>query len=233
MSQWYYLTDRQERVAVNADQMPALALTGILRPGSLVWQKGQKDWVPCSEVRPEIFTGEAKGARQGYLPALPAGVEAAVVTSLARPLASGSQWFRWLGVIWVFAGIVMIIGGGILSWQMRNGLPEALARNPAMPPGLDLTNYLWINAISVAVAAVVYIWLGILLMRVAAQATQAADEGNAAALLKAQSILSRCAMILVLLTLIAGLFFSGFAMWQGYRAYKQKKEAPPVPAVSL
>src|SRR5262245_34207648 len=48
MSEWYYARNNQQRGPVSAADLRAMAASGDLRPGDLVWQEGMTQWQPAS-----------------------------------------------------------------------------------------------------------------------------------------------------------------------------------------
>ena len=49
--QWWYAVDGQQQGPVSSAELKQLADSGQLKPTDLVWQEGQADWAPASNVR--------------------------------------------------------------------------------------------------------------------------------------------------------------------------------------
>ncbi len=52
---WYYITDSNQRKQAHADELPLLEVQGKIKPSTLMWTDGMKDWQAAVEVRPELF----------------------------------------------------------------------------------------------------------------------------------------------------------------------------------
>lgn len=52
---WYYLSPEGERIAVAEKDLAVLVGSGTIHARTLVWRKGQEEWLSCGEVRPELF----------------------------------------------------------------------------------------------------------------------------------------------------------------------------------
>ncbi len=106
---WFYVTDSQEKLAVEEDEFPALARTGAVRPQTLIWKEGLKDWASCGELKPEIFSTPAGNG---------AGVGRDETGSLLR------QATRPLCAAWAWLVPVQV---GVLSWLVLNVLSAIMA----------------------------------------------------------------------------------------------------------
>lgn len=99
---WYYLDPKGERTAVEEKDLAVLVGAGSIHARTLVWRKGQKEWLSCGEVRPELFHpghGGLAGADLGRS-------EVAALVSAAG-LRSGE--IRWLGwSLFLFAAVLLI-----------------------------------------------------------------------------------------------------------------------------
>jgi hypothetical protein len=56
VADWFYARGGQQQGPVTLDGLRAMAATGQLAAGDLVWRNGTADWKPAGEV-PEIFVG--------------------------------------------------------------------------------------------------------------------------------------------------------------------------------
>lgn len=135
---WYYVSDRQERLAVPEDQMSALAGTGILRPTTLVWTRGMAEWVSAGELKPELFLNTAAVYRPGVPEA-----DAGLVGDLARTLRTYAGWVEVSGWLHGLAAVSCVAAGtvvGYFAWRRPERLEawtadlapafQALGRQP-------------------------------------------------------------------------------------------------------
>jgi hypothetical protein len=53
--QWFYGQDGTQRGPIDLEALRALAASGQLRPHDLVWRQGMTDWLPATQVMPELF----------------------------------------------------------------------------------------------------------------------------------------------------------------------------------
>lgn len=57
--QWFYGQDGTQRGPIDFVALKSLATLGQLRPHDLVWRQGMPDWLPASQVMPELFAAAA------------------------------------------------------------------------------------------------------------------------------------------------------------------------------
>ena len=60
--QWFYGQDGAQRGPIDLEAIRALAASGQLRPRDLVWRQGMTDWLPATQVMPELFATAAADA---------------------------------------------------------------------------------------------------------------------------------------------------------------------------
>ena len=132
---WYYVSDRQERLAVPEDQLPALAGSGVLRPTTLIWKKGMDAWISAGEVKPEWFLAGAVPAG-GTVEAAPLGIAASdggLVAELARTLRTYAGWVEvsgWLHGLTAVACVTVGTAMGYFAWMKPDRLLEWARRAP-------------------------------------------------------------------------------------------------------
>lgn len=132
---WYYVSDRQERLAVPEDQLPVLAGSGVLRPTTLIWKKGMDAWISAGEVKPEWFV-EAPGPAGGAGDTAPLTIAAAdggLVAELARTLRTYAGWVEvsgWLHGLTAVACVAVGTAMGYFAWMKPDRLLEWARRAP-------------------------------------------------------------------------------------------------------
>ncbi len=227
MQQWYYLTDRQERLAVSEDQMSGLAATGLLRASSLVWKRGMKDWVPCGEVKPEIFTAATRSLAQSSVPGLSVEAETALVARLALPLARYRIWFRLLGVLFILSSFWNFVATGVLVWNLISGRQLDSLTGPLAAAGEGNPQLMWFIAVIIFIVGGIYFWVGLELILSAARARRAAAGGHAESLAGAQAALGRSAMIGVIATMLLITATTSYMAWRVYQNSRAGAVVPP------
>ena len=221
---WYYVSDRQERLAVPEDQLPALAGSGIVRPTTLIWQKGMGSWVSAGEIKPELFTAVPEGTVDGQR------LESAgVVGELARTLRIYSGWVEvsgWLHALTGVACVAVATAIGYFAWQNPGRLVEWGQRMPASLR--SILDYPWVAAGALALT-------GLLLLFTAAQLI-----GGAARARRAEQLRSREELRIALrsvgsffrstvLTLLLGLLLLAGALLYQFRPWQKEKSPPAAP----
>lgn len=53
--QWFYADENRGQHAVNADDLPHLIASGVIRAGTLVWNESMTDWRPAAQALPDLF----------------------------------------------------------------------------------------------------------------------------------------------------------------------------------
>ena len=218
---WYYVSDHQERLAVPEEQLSSLAGSGIVRPTTLIWQKGMTEWVSAGEIKPELFH------------AAPAGhvVESSgLVMELARTLRMYAGWVEVSGWLHGLTGVACIAVGtamGYFAWLK----PDRLAEWGERAPRILRSGFTYPWATTAVLGG-----LGLLLLFTAAQLI-----GGAARVRRAEHLHSRDELRIALrsvgsffrstvLTLLLGLLVLGGAVLYHYRPW-QKMAVPAQPPV--
>jgi hypothetical protein len=222
---WYYVSDRQERLAVPEDQLPALAGSGVVRPTTLIWQKGMAEWASAGEVKPELFQVVAEGPVGGD-----AVESSGLVGELARTLRVYAGWVEVSGWLHGLTGVACVTVGtamGYFAWLKPDRLVEWGKRMPAaLRP---LRDYPW--AVTGALA-----FMGLLLLFTAGQLI-----GGAARARRAEQLRSREELRIALrsvgsffrstvLTVLLGLLLLAGGLLYHYRPWQKEKVSPPAPA---
>jgi hypothetical protein len=221
---WYYVSDRQERLAVPEDQLPSLAGSGIVRPTTLIWKKGMAAWVSAGEVKPELFQVAPDGAVEGEK-----AESSGLVGELARTLRIYAGWVEVSGWLHGLTGVACVAVGtamGYFAWLKPDRLVEWGKRMPAtLRP---VTDYPW-------VATGVLALMGLLLLFTAAQLIGGAARARRAERLRSREEL-RIALRSVgsffrstVLTLLLGLLLLAGGLLYHYRPW-QKASLPAAPA---
>ena len=219
---WYYVSDRQERLAVPEDQLPALAGSGVVRPTTLIWQKGMAEWVSAGEVKPELFQWVQE---RGQTPE-----STGLVMELARTLRVYAGWVEVSGWLHGLTGMACVALGtalGYFAWLKPDRLTEWGQR---VPPVLRAVfAHPWASVAALAL-------LGLLLLFTAAQLI-----GGAARARRAEKLRSREELRIALrsvgsffrstvLTLFLGLIVIAGAVLYHYRPWQKSDAPPPTPA---
>ncbi len=55
---WYYADETQSQNIVPEEALAGLVTSGVIQPTTLVWNEQLPNWVPCRDIRPDLF-GEA------------------------------------------------------------------------------------------------------------------------------------------------------------------------------
>jgi hypothetical protein len=222
---WYYVSDRQERLAVPEDQLPALAGSGIVRPTTLIWKKGMGEWISAGEIKPELFQALPEGTMEGE-----SGVSSGVVGELARTLRIYAGWVEvsgWLHAVTGVACVAVATAVGYFAWLKPDRLAEWGKRLP--DPLRFAMDYPWASAGTLAFA-------GLLLLFTAAQLI-----GGAARARRAEQLRSREELRIALrsvgsffrstvLTLLLGLLLLAGVLLYHFRPWQKEKAPPPASA---
>lgn len=221
---WYYVSDRQERLAVPEDQLWGLAGSGVLRPSTLMWRRGQGEWISAGELKPELFRGGAPEE---------AGESSGLVVELARTLRSYAGWVEFSG--WLHGGtavgcVAMGTAVGYFAWRR----PERLAEwARGVPESLrPLLEEPWATVGGLAAIALVLFFMGAQLIGGAArvrraEALRSREELRLA--LRSVGSFFRCTVV----SLLLGLGVLAGAVMYHYRPGARPKvpAAPAAPAV--
>ena len=216
---WYYVSDRQERLAVPEDQLPDLAGSGVVRPTTLIWQKGMTAWVSAGELKPELFQAGQEGA--------PMVESTGLVMELARTLRLYAGWVEVSGWLHGATGVICVAVGtalGYFAWFRPERLAEWGQRVPAtLKPAME---HSWVSVGGLALLS-----LGLLF-------TAGQLIGGAARARRAEHLRSRHDLRIALrsvgsffrstvLTLLLGLLIIAGAVLYHYRPWH--REPPPAP----
>ena len=225
---WYYVSDRQERLAVPEDQMLALAGSGVLRPTTLVWCKGMAQWVSAGEVKPEIFgAGEDGGFPGGAGETVE---DRGLVMELARTLRTYAGWVEvsgWLHGLTGVAGVALGTAVGYFAWLRPERLAEWSRRVPdSLRPLLE--HPWWTVGSLAAVALLLFFMAGQLI-------------GGASRVRRAEQLRSREDLRIALrsmgsffrstvITLFLGVVLVAAAVLHHYRPWQKPGAPAPPPA---
>jgi Domain of unknown function (DUF4190)/GYF domain 2 len=55
---WYYADETQKQNIVPEEALAGLVAEGVIQPTTLVWNEQLPNWVPCREIRPDLFGGD-------------------------------------------------------------------------------------------------------------------------------------------------------------------------------
>ncbi len=226
---WYYVSDRQERLAVPEDQLVALAGSGVLRPTTLVWQKGMPAWVSAGEVKPEIFQ-DGPGQHTGS--AVASAESGGLVAELARTLRGYAGWVEVSGWLHGATGVVCVAVGtaiGYFAWLKPERLTEWGKR---VPPLLrPVMEHPWATVGGLALAALLLLFMAAQLIGGAARARRAEQLGSREELriaLRSMGSFFRSTV----LTLLLGLLLLAGALLYFYRPVKTSGPPAPEPAAA-
>ncbi len=221
---WYYVSDRQERLAVPEDQLLALAGSGVLRPTTLVWQKGMPAWVSAGEVKPELFSS-APGRQAD--PAVESAESGGLVAELARTLRGYAGWVEVSGWLHGATGVACVAVGtaiGYFAWLKPDRLTEWGKR---VPPLLrPVMEHPWATVGGLALVALLLLFMAAQLIGGAARARRAEQLGSREELriaLRSMGSFFRSTV----LTLLLGLLLLAGALLYFYRPVKTS--GPPAP----
>ncbi|MEQ1839621.1 MAG: DUF4190 domain-containing protein [Verrucomicrobiales bacterium] len=56
MMQWYYADESDQQRPVAEEDLGGLAASGVIKPGTLLWNETMADWKRAAEVRPDLFS---------------------------------------------------------------------------------------------------------------------------------------------------------------------------------
>lgn len=113
---WFYAKNRQQRGPVDDGEFDRLIAAGEILPTDLVWQPGQPQWRPLSEIRPGAITVPAAAAAVPPAEAAPAAapVHAAVTAAAAATAASAARAARPYAAAPAAAAGPVGVGGWLL-----------------------------------------------------------------------------------------------------------------------
>ncbi len=220
---WYYVSDRQERLAVPEDQLWGLAGSGVLRPSTLLWRRGQGEWISAGELKPELFRG---GALEE------AGESGGLVVELARSLRGYAGWVEFSG--WLHGGtavgcVAMGTAVGYLAWRRPERLAEWSGRVPeVLRPLLEAP---WATVGGLAAVGLVLFFMGAQLIGGAGRVRRAErlrSREDLRVALRSVGSFFRCTVV----SLLLGLGVLAGAVLYHYRpgAVPKVPTAPLVPA---
>ncbi len=220
---WYYVSDRQERLAVPEDQLSALADSGVLRPTTLLWRRGQEAWVSAGELKPELF-GAGGGA--GEL-----GESGGLVMELARTLRSYAGWVEFSGWLHGVTAVGCVATGtavGYFAWRRPERLEEWARRVPeVLRPLLEVP---WATVGGLAVVALVMFFMAGQLIGGAGRARRAEAQGSREDLcvaLRSMGSFFRCTVVSLLLGV---LLLAGAVLYHYRPGVRAAAPAAPMPA---
>ena len=126
--QWFYLSERQERISAAEDQLPALAAAGVLRPATLVWRDGMDSWLSAGELKPEIFLAPVSGTDAGE------AAEEGLVVDLAAVMSRYAGWLSVSGGMHFGSGVMctaVAVATGYFAILRPERLLDWKTRTPA------------------------------------------------------------------------------------------------------
>lgn len=166
---WFYITTNKERVRFTEPDVPVLVRGGALRPDSMVWRDGMKEWLSASEVAPEWFRApkDTSGGRE-LDPTI--GDELDFSRAVAAALLGSGGWFVAAMAGFVAAAIIVPIPGvlflvaAVKLWKARNRLAraEALGLKSSVLEGMSLLrqSFAWAASGLIALlAAGILLWV--------------------------------------------------------------------------
>ena len=228
---WYYVSDRQERLAVPEDQLGALAGTGVLRPSTLVWRKGMEQWASAGELKPELFSGEPAMVPSAAGPA--GSLESTgMVTDLARALRPYAGWVEVSGWLHGLTGVAAVASGTAISyfaWLKPARLTEWTSRMP--PAQRPLLEHPWWTVGALGLLALLLLFMGAQLVGGAARVRRAEALGSREELriaLRSMGSFFRATV----LSLFAGLLLLTAGLLHHFRPWQKSPATPPAAAPS-
>jgi GYF domain 2 len=225
---WYYVSDRQERLAVPEDQMMALAGSGLLRPTTLLWRKGMAEWVSAGELKPELFMASPAGGTEEA--ALDPVEQSGLVMELARTLRPYAGWVEisgWLHGLTGVACVAVATAVGYFAALRPERLVEWSKRAP--DPLHPLLGHPWWTVGGLAAVALLLFFMAGQLLGGASRARraerlQSRDELRIA--LRSMGSFFRSTVI----TLLLGLLLMAAALLHHYRPWQKPAAPAPAPA---
>jgi hypothetical protein len=201
---WYYLTDRQERVSVGEEQLAPLAAGGVLRPNTLVWRKGMSGWAVCAEVRPELFSESGAGA----------GATDARTIEQARALACHAPWMGVFSAAMILAGAVLMAftAAAAAGWLLGMGWFRELMRQ-VVPGGEVAAVHGWCGLSAGVLASLSLMVPGSMLAVAAGQVKRAARRGDPSLLAAALRNLGRFFQVSVMGALLLTVLSGVWSLW--------------------
>lgn len=204
------------------DQLPSLASSGIVRPTTLIWQKGMAEWVSAGEIKPELFHSAPGNAL--------AGESSGLVTELASTLRMYAGWVEVSGWLHGLTGVACIAVGtamGYFAWLKIDRLTEWAQRvPPVLKPAME---HPWVTVGVLAGLALVLLFTAGQLIGGAARARRAehlrSREELRIALRSVGSFFRS-----TVLTLFLGLVVIAGAVLYHYRPWQKNDLPAPVPA---
>ncbi len=88
--EWHYSRDGEQHGPISQDELKALAASGQLQPGDLVWKDGMTDWVPASKVK-GLF---ARGTQRSEPPPIPTQSTVKPAVSAEAPFGIAPEQLR-------------------------------------------------------------------------------------------------------------------------------------------
>ncbi|MFN7943631.1 MAG: GYF domain-containing protein [Thermoanaerobaculia bacterium] len=125
MAAWYLMVDGKQEGPRQEGELEGLRDQGILRRATLVWQAGQAEWKPASEIRPDLFPPRQWYLATGGGTAGPFGADELADKSRRGELTPATSLWKT----------------GMASWLAAGELPETAslfapgAAAPATPAG--------------------------------------------------------------------------------------------------
>lgn len=231
MMLWYYVSDRQERLAAPEDQLAVLAGSGVVRPTTLLWRKGMDQWLSAGELKPEWFSGAVEPAATTAL--VPSALEdRGLIAELAQTLRIYAGWVTVSGWVHFFTGVAAIACGTVIGYfaaQRPQRLMEWKSRAPEAL-GLALDHPWWLAA-GLGGVALVMLFMGTQLIGSAARVRRAETLQSREELRIALRSLGSFFRTTVLTLLLVLLLTAAGALYH-YHPWKKPAEPPakPVPA---
>lgn len=124
MTYWYYRLGTKQAGAASVEMLVTLVRAGTIKPDTLLWHAGLRDWQKASET-PELVEALAKAPMQTEVPAnprMPGKLD-------ARDQALAGPWTRILARS--FDSVIIMIALGPVISAMSLHLMEAIKNNPS------------------------------------------------------------------------------------------------------
>ncbi|RYD30441.1 MAG: DUF4339 domain-containing protein [Verrucomicrobiaceae bacterium] len=239
---WYYVSSSQERIPVLENRMSALAVSGVLRPTTLIWHEGLESWVSAGEVKPELFlppsalrAGSVPGAESSSSAAAGPAAAAApenqgLAQELARTLCGYAGWVEVSGWLHGIAGVLCVAVGtavGYFAWRRPERLADWKAELPNfLHPAL---NQPWWTVGVCWVFGIILMFAGLQIMAGAVRTRRAEHLGSVEDLriaLRSMGSFFRTTA----LTLLLGLLAAGTVLLYQYRPAGKPAPVPASPA---
>jgi GYF domain 2 len=109
---WFYVTPGHEKLAVHESEIAGLAVSGVLRPQTLLWHPGLENWSTAGELRPELFNGQPLRVQVTAV-----APEATVARGALAPLIEVRGWL-WAAVMgFALFGAKALVAASIDWWH--------------------------------------------------------------------------------------------------------------------